>query len=256
MFLRGRPDLHKKLVRTRVKGTGFKSASSPETEPNFYAYQTCSEEGPSNINSRPASVVNADETEDSVTMPPLVLSCSAPLVTVDDPVDPVWEPLCAPPQMVATPMNTSLKIPGAKRSWGSSSFMSLSSMAPTMFRTESTDLTQKQARGIVTPESNLKDLVSVGLKQAMALVSPTDSPVRPSSQPFCDAEDLMVAPLPQGNEELLVDTFEADVEALLSVDTMFADEEMTIDGATFMSSKGDVPSDYAFDPLLLLDEVA
>jgi hypothetical protein len=124
-----------------------------------------------------------------------------------------------------------------------------------MFRTEATDLEQEQARGIVTPESNLKDLVSVGLKQAMALF-PTDSPVHSSSQPICEVEDLMIAPLSQGKEELLVDTFEADVEALLSVDTMFADEDMTIDGAAIMSSKDNVSPDYTFDPLLLLEEVA
>ena len=38
LFLRGRPDLYKRLVRIRVKGTGIKSASSPATEPDFYTY--------------------------------------------------------------------------------------------------------------------------------------------------------------------------------------------------------------------------
>ena len=36
LFLRGRPFLCHKMVRTKIKGTGFKAASSPETEPNFY----------------------------------------------------------------------------------------------------------------------------------------------------------------------------------------------------------------------------
>ncbi|KAL3923290.1 MAG: hypothetical protein SGILL_001737 [Bacillariaceae sp.] len=35
-FLRGRPNLCKKMVRTKVKGTKFKAASSPDQEPNFY----------------------------------------------------------------------------------------------------------------------------------------------------------------------------------------------------------------------------
>ena len=41
LFLRGRPDLIHKIVRTRVKGTGCKAPSSPETEPNFYAMKHC-----------------------------------------------------------------------------------------------------------------------------------------------------------------------------------------------------------------------
>lgn len=36
LFLRGRPFLCHKMVRTKIKGTGFKAASSPDTEPNFY----------------------------------------------------------------------------------------------------------------------------------------------------------------------------------------------------------------------------
>jgi hypothetical protein len=36
LFLRGRPFLCKKMVRTKVKGTGFKAASSPDQEPDFY----------------------------------------------------------------------------------------------------------------------------------------------------------------------------------------------------------------------------
>ena len=35
-FLRGRPDLSSQLQRTRVKGTGVRTSSNPQTEPNFY----------------------------------------------------------------------------------------------------------------------------------------------------------------------------------------------------------------------------
>jgi HSF-type DNA-binding len=36
LFLRGKPFLCQRMVRTKVKGTGYKAASSPEHEPNFY----------------------------------------------------------------------------------------------------------------------------------------------------------------------------------------------------------------------------
>jgi hypothetical protein len=36
LFLRGKPFLCKRMERTKVKGTKFKAASSPDEEPNFY----------------------------------------------------------------------------------------------------------------------------------------------------------------------------------------------------------------------------
>lgn len=36
LFLRGKQFLCKQMVRTKVKGTRFKAASSPEQEPDFY----------------------------------------------------------------------------------------------------------------------------------------------------------------------------------------------------------------------------
>lgn len=36
LFLRGKDFLCKKMMRTKVKGTGYKAASSPEHEPDFY----------------------------------------------------------------------------------------------------------------------------------------------------------------------------------------------------------------------------
>ena len=41
LFLRGRPDLLKKMTRVRVKGIGCKLAPSPATEPNFYTMKHC-----------------------------------------------------------------------------------------------------------------------------------------------------------------------------------------------------------------------
>jgi hypothetical protein len=46
LFLRGRPDLNRRMVRVRVKGTGCKSAASPATEPNFYSYAVCKNDDP------------------------------------------------------------------------------------------------------------------------------------------------------------------------------------------------------------------
>ena len=47
LFLRGRHDLIKQMMRIRIKGTGCKFKSSPATEPNFYSYPPCTEQGPS-----------------------------------------------------------------------------------------------------------------------------------------------------------------------------------------------------------------
>lgn len=44
-FLRGRPDLVHQLVRTRVKGTGRKLATSPASEPDFYGMPFCGVDG-------------------------------------------------------------------------------------------------------------------------------------------------------------------------------------------------------------------
>lgn len=41
LFIRGRADLCRRMVRTRVKGNGMKAASNPQNEPNFYAMEVC-----------------------------------------------------------------------------------------------------------------------------------------------------------------------------------------------------------------------
>lgn len=38
LFLRGKPSLTNYMVRTKVKGTGFKAASSPDQEPDLYSF--------------------------------------------------------------------------------------------------------------------------------------------------------------------------------------------------------------------------
>jgi HSF-type DNA-binding len=42
LFLRGMPFLCKKMTRTKVKGTRYKAASSPDQEPNFYTMRPVS----------------------------------------------------------------------------------------------------------------------------------------------------------------------------------------------------------------------
>jgi hypothetical protein len=44
LCIRSRPDLLRLLQRTRVKGTGKKAASSPQTEPDFYRMRFCPED--------------------------------------------------------------------------------------------------------------------------------------------------------------------------------------------------------------------
>jgi hypothetical protein len=71
LFLRGRPDLAKRIIRTRIKGNGMKAASSPNTEPNFYAMEHCYDgqdhpykDEPEMVRSKP-SEVSVTETEPS-----------------------------------------------------------------------------------------------------------------------------------------------------------------------------------------------
>jgi hypothetical protein len=46
LFLRGKPFLCKRMERTKVKGTKFKAASSPDEEPNFYSMVGFSSDSP------------------------------------------------------------------------------------------------------------------------------------------------------------------------------------------------------------------
>ena len=50
LFLRGKPFLCKRMIRTKVKGTKFKAASSPDQEPNFYTMVSL--HGPLNCSKR------------------------------------------------------------------------------------------------------------------------------------------------------------------------------------------------------------
>jgi hypothetical protein len=47
LFLLGRVDLCRCIIRTRIKGNSVKSPTSPSTEPNFYVMEYCTEDGAS-----------------------------------------------------------------------------------------------------------------------------------------------------------------------------------------------------------------
>jgi len=64
-FLRGRPFLTKYMVRTRVKGTKIKGASSPDDEPDFYSMPPVGPYDPTTMASPCSVVSNDDGTEDS-----------------------------------------------------------------------------------------------------------------------------------------------------------------------------------------------
>jgi hypothetical protein len=65
LFLQGRPDLAKQIVRTRIKGNGMKAASSPSTEPNFYVMDFCDGTTTSVPNTVKVCTVNSEGVDES-----------------------------------------------------------------------------------------------------------------------------------------------------------------------------------------------
>ncbi|CAB9526849.1 stress transcription factor B-2b [Seminavis robusta] len=275
LFLRGRADLYKRLVRIRVKGTGIKSASSPSTEPDFYTYPRCAE------NDAAKSIRSKDEDmEMNAFMPIADTTSSSQFVSMEDalPAKPIWKPLSAPPKMVmvspelgpieATSMGMSS---GLKKSFGESDFedpwrlptstsglLSLSSMAKGIVFGSTSSLTTSAIQEDpcpITPESTLRQIVSNELDQALAMVSPGDSPI-PST--FPSMASLAHAPASMKHQDLLalgpetamdfkMDTFQEGIEALLESDFSGFPEMPGTDVKQ--------PTDYSLDPLFLLDEV-
>jgi hypothetical protein len=64
LFLRGRDDLAKIMLRTRVKGNGIKGGASPSIEPNLYSMPSCNEHDAASRSST-KSVVNKHQNEGS-----------------------------------------------------------------------------------------------------------------------------------------------------------------------------------------------
>jgi len=242
LFLRGRPDLHKRLVRIRVKGTGFKSASSPATEPNFYSYQRCTEDGAKDFRPRADSMDSEMSPMEPTSEP--ITSTSSVMPPLTAPVSPVWKPLSAPPRMMEF------------KKEGHESQLTLTSMAHSIALQTTAD--EHEDPVPITPESNLRQLVSSGLEKALAMVSPIDSPTPspyPSMLSLADAPLLTTnyqetpAPLPDAVDSRM-DSFQEGIQDLLASDLtdFHVDQNLLIENA-------DVPTDYALDPLFLLDDV-
>lgn len=68
IFLRGRDDLAKVMLRTRVKGNGIKGGAAPSLKPNFYSMPFCNEHDAASRKST-RSVVNEHQNESSLDVP-------------------------------------------------------------------------------------------------------------------------------------------------------------------------------------------
>ena len=65
LFLRGKTFLCKQMTRTKVKGTGFKAASSPEQEPDFWQMAPVNPVTPSHSSDEDDSSTHSDESTES-----------------------------------------------------------------------------------------------------------------------------------------------------------------------------------------------
>ena len=65
LFLRNKPFLCQAMVRTKVKGTRYKAASSPEQEPNFYAMQPVGKVPTTSSTTSTVSMVVSDDSSSS-----------------------------------------------------------------------------------------------------------------------------------------------------------------------------------------------
>jgi hypothetical protein len=266
LFLRGRPDLYKRLVRIRVKGTGIKSASSPATEPDFYLYQRCVDNGQAVSKYSREEVTSFSDDAEEI-MPVAEVTSSAQfgdLLQEAMPAPPVFKPLSAPPTMLVTPPLAPIsKGPASmgsydyKKSSGdfSSHSMSLASMAKGI---AVSSLPQRAKGGCpVTPEPSIRQLVSDELDHALALVSPVDSPMSspfPSMMTFSEeaaSAQYQAEIFAFDNEEPSMvdhrmDSFQEGIQALLSTDV----SDFQLD-----STYAKVHSEDSLDPLFLLDEI-
>lgn len=281
MFLRGRPDLHRRLVRIRVKGTGFKSASSPGTEPDFYSFPRCSEAGPCK-----SQLKSSDHEEEIENEEYLAVADTTMSATPSD-GEPLWKPLCAAPCMVPSSCSElSLEMPELANPNGDlkKASQAVDSMDYNTWKPMSL---QSFARSIVhetvacspdacpiTPDASIK-LVSQELDSALAYmedyndddcVDPVQAVSMSSAFPSMmsfegdnhksaptalpDYEDLLMAPLPSSSEESRLAQFQQQDEAEHNM--FMVDESIS---HNILIDNIEVPADYCCDPLLLLDEV-
>ena len=89
LFLRNKAFLTKRMVRTKIKGTKFKAASSPDQEPDFYAMEPVSVSPASSVaeGAEPADTSGAVTPPSSVCAPPPIehniSSNSSPVISSD-----------------------------------------------------------------------------------------------------------------------------------------------------------------------------
>jgi len=98
LFLRGRPFLCKRMMRTRIKGTGIKAASSPQTEPDFYAMPPVK-----NVSSSTSSF-------EDLLVPPITSSASSPDL-IESGLPNLVTPQAAMVSPVHIPADTPLELP-------------------------------------------------------------------------------------------------------------------------------------------------
>jgi hypothetical protein len=280
MFLRGRPDLHRRLVRIRVKGTGFKSASSPGTEPDFYAFPRCSETGPSKFQLKSSENEEEIEEEQDLAEADAALSGQG---------EPLWKPLCATPCMVPSSCSElSLDMPelanqngDLKKASQAVDSMDYHTWKPMSLQSFARSIAVHEAVGSsdacpVTPDNSIK-LVSQELDNALACLEEDDcndqvqavsmSSAFPSmislegnnnksTSNLPEYEDLLMAPLPSSSEESRLAQFQREDEAehASSRQSMFMDVDESI-SHNILIDNIEAPAEYCCDPLLLLDEV-
>jgi HSF-type DNA-binding len=276
LFLRGRPDLYMRLVRIRVKGTGIKAASSPDTEPDFYTYPRCVDNGADLPSSRVSAAIEAD-----ALMPTADLVNSSDLGGKQEAlIKPKWKPLCAPPKMMTvraqvrpieapTTMGSYTEVKNssldrsseAVSSWklntSISKHLSLSSMAAGIVsRPVSSHVAQGEPCP-VTPDSTLRHTVW-NEDHALGLVSPSDSPV---CSPFPSMISLLGTPLYSASQDLFalgpevdyrMDSFQEGIQALLAADLY----DCNLDPVATINDDKMPSDDDSWDPLFLLDEAA
>ena len=216
-FLRGRSDLLKTLVRIRIKGTGFKSASSPATEPDFSKFHPCLEAAhenhaagtPAAAMEAPQSPKPSTESHSTVVTPPMKPLVAPSLVDFDN-----TKHLEVPDDFAMDPWTITVA-PGP---------MKLRSIVHSLVTGPAADACP------VTPEAKGHKIVSMDLLGAdSAILSPIEDSPSPSPVPFyhssygqCDVHNKR-------------DTFQEEIHALVNTDCAMIDD--------------------SYDPLLLLDEV-
>ena len=133
---------------------------------------------------------------------------------------------------------------------GSRGPLTLSSMAKSI-ALQTTTSTRTEEPCPVTPESNMRQIVASGLEEALAMVSPVDTPT-PSPYPSMAslaslASQEVGAPIPEAVDNSY---FGEGIQSLLASDLndFDVDHNLLIDNA-------ELPDDCALDPLFMLDDV-